>query len=219
MGNKKEKKEKEKKLKSPLSAKKIAIIMAIICLGSFLYKFTIGVMSLSMVMIIAAIPTFFVFVCKAMYAKNMDQTRSKKKRTYLIMMIATFAFVVLFILFSILKVGGIDITHENNFQGWIGILFIFFIILLFVLSIINLKGALNKDDLVVIGIKEITFVSALADAVMINGFLYRVFLKYLPIPFYDYLNQFFPLGIAIVMAVVPFLMLKRFIKYKVDDNN
>ena len=219
MGNKKEKKEKEKKLKIPLSAKKIAIIMAIICLGSFLYKFTIGVMSLSMVMIIAAIPTFFVFVCKAMYAKNMDQTRSKKKRTYLIMMIATFAFVVLFILFSILKVGGIDITHENNFQGWIGILFIFFIILLFVLSIINLKGALNKDDLVVIGIKEITFVSALADAVMINGFLYRVFLKYLPIPFYDYLNQFFPLGIAIVMAVVPFLMLKRFIKYKVDDNN
>lgn len=214
---KKEKKEKKKKLKIPLSAKKIAIIMAIICLGSFLYKFTIGVMSLSMVMIIAAIPTFFVFVCKALYAKNMDQPRSKKKRTYLIMMVATFAFVVLFILFSILKVGGIDITHENNFQGWIGILFIFFIILLFTLSIINLKGALNKDDLVVIGIKEITFVSALADAVMINGFLYRVFLKYLPIPFYDYLNQFFPLGIAIVMAVVPFLMLRRFIKYKVDD--
>ena len=133
------------------------------------------------------------------------------------MMIATVCFVILFILFSILKVGGIDITHENNFQGWIGILFICFIILLFVLSIINLKGALNKDDLVVIGIKEITFVSALADAVMINGFLYRVFLKYLPIPFYDYLNQFFPLGVAILMSVIPFIMLKRFITYKVDD--
>ena len=185
---KKEKKEKKKK-KLPISAKQIAIIMAIICLGSFLYKFTIGIMSLSMVMIIAAVPTFFVFICKALYAKNMDQPRSKKKRTYFFMMIATVCFVILFILFSILKVGGIDITHENNFQGWIGILFICFIILLFVLSIINLKGALNKDDLVVIGIKEITFVSALADAVMINGFLYRVFLKYLPIPFYDYLNQ------------------------------
>ena len=213
---KKEKKEKKKK-KLPISAKQIAIIMAIICLGSFLYKFTIGIMSLSMVMIIAAVPTFFVFICKALYAKNMDQPRSKKKRTYFFMMIATVCFVILFILFSILKVGGIDITHENNFQGWIGILFICFIILLFVLSIINLKGALNKDDLVVIGIKEITFVSALADAVMINGFLYRVFLKYLPIPFYDYLNQFFPLGVAILMSVIPFIMLKRFITYKVDD--
>ena len=212
---KKEKKEKKKKL--PISAKQIAIIMAIICLGSFLYKFTIGIMSLSMVMIIAAVPTFFVFICKALYAKNMDQPRSKKKRTYFFMMIATVCFVILFILFSILKVGGIDITHENNFQGWIGILFICFIILLFVLSIINLKGALNKDDLVVIGIKEITFVSALADAVMINGFLYRVFLKYLPIPFYDYLNQFFPLGVAILMSVIPFIMLKRFVTYKVDD--
>ena len=214
---KKEKKEKKKKLKIPLSAKKIAIIMAIICLGSFLYKFTIGVMSLSMVMIIAAIPTLFVFICKALYAKNMDQPKKKKKRSYFIMMMATFAFVTLFVLFSVLKVGGIDITHENNFQGWIGILFILFIILLFVLSIINLKGALNKDDLVVIGIKEITFVSALADAVMINGFLYRVFLKYLPIPFYDYLNRFFPLGVAILMVIIPFLMLKRFIQYKVDD--
>ena len=205
------------KKKIPLSAKKIAIIMAIICLASFLYKFTIGVMSLSMVMIIAAIPTLFVFICKALYAKDMDQTRKKKKKTYLFMMIASAAFVAIFILFSVLKVGGIDITHENNFQGWVGILFILFIILLFVLSIINLKGALNKDDLVVIGIKEITFISALADAVMINGFLYRVFLKYLPIPFYDQLNRFFPLGVAIVMVVVPFLMLKRYLQYKVDD--
>ena len=205
------------KKKIPLSAKKIAIIMAIICLASFLYKFTVGVMSLSMVMIIAAIPTFFVFICKALYAKNMDEPRTKKKRTYLFMIIATAAFVTLFILFSILKVGGIDITHENTFQGWIGILFIAFIILLFTLSIINLKGALHKNDLVVIGIKEITFVSALADAVMINGFLYRVFLKYLPLPFYDYLNQFFPLGVAILMVSMPFFMLRRFIKYKVVE--
>ena len=49
---KKEKKEKKKKIKIPLTAKQIAIIMAIICLVSFLYKFTIGIMSLSMVLMI-----------------------------------------------------------------------------------------------------------------------------------------------------------------------
>ena len=219
---KKEKKEKKaKKVKVPFTAKQIAIAMAIVCLVSFLYKFTVGIMALSLVMIIAAVPTLFVFICKALYAKHMDQPRSEKKKTYFFMMIATICFVILFLLFSLLKVGGIDITHENTFQGWIGIVFILFIILMFVLSIINLRGALQKDDLVVIGIKEITFVSALADAVMINGFLYRVILKYLEkfIPFYSFLNQYFPLAVAVLMCIVPILMFKRFITYKVDEED
>ena len=219
---KKEKKEKKaKKVKIPFTAKQIAIAMAIVCLVSFLYKFTVGIMSLSLVLMIAAIPTLFVFICKALYAKHMDQPREKKKRTYFFMMIATVCFVVLFLLFSLLKVGGIDITHENTFQGWIGILFIFSIIAMFVLSIINLRGALQKDDLVVIGIKEITFVSALADAVMINGFIYRVILKYIEkfIPFYSFLNQYFPLAVAVLMCIVPFTMLRRFLKYDVNASD
>ena len=216
---KKEKKEKKKKIKVPLTPKQIAIGMAIIALVSFLYKFTIGIMSLSMVLIIAAVPTLFVFICKFLYARHMDTTRAKKKRSYFFMMIATVCFVVLFLMFSLLKVGGIDITHHNTFTGWIGIVFILFIIVMFVLSIINLRGALQKDDLVVIGIKEISFVAALADAVMINGFLYRVLIKYIEkfIPFYSFFNQYFPLAVSILMCIVPIIMLRRFIKYKVDE--
>ena len=215
---KKAKKEKKKKIKIPLTPKQIAIAMAIIALVSFLYKFTIGIMSLSMVLIVAAVPTLFVFICKFLYARHMDQTREKKKRSYFFMMIATVCFVVLFLMFSLLKVGGIDITHYNTFTGWIGIVFIFFVIAMFVLSIINLRGALQKDDLVVIGIKEISFVAALADAVMINGFLNRVFLRYIKdyILFYEQINKYFPLGVSILMCIVPIIMLKRFITYKVD---
>lgn len=207
------------KVKKVVTPKRLAIAMAIIALVSFLYKFTVGVMALSMVMIIAAVPTLFVFICKALYAKDMHQPREKKKRTYFFMMIATVCFVVLFLMFSTFKAFGIDISHENTFTGWIGIVFIFFIMLMFALSIINLRGALNKDDLVVIGIKEITFVSALADAVMINGFLYRVLLKYIAdyIPFYKYLNSYFPLAVAVLMSIVPFIMLRRWWKYKVDE--
>ena len=208
------------KVKKVVTPKRLAIAMAIIALVSFVYKFTVGVMALSMVMIIAAVPTLFVFICKALYAKDMHQPRDKKKKTYFFMMIATVCFVVLFLMFSTFKAFGIDISHENTFTGWIGIIFIFFIMVMFVLSIINLKGALNKDDLVVIGIKEITFVSALADAVMINGFLYRVLLKYIAdyIPFYKYLNSYFPLAVAVLMSIVPFIMLRRWWKYKVDDS-
>ena len=43
----KEKKAKKIKIKVPLTPEQIAIIMAIICLISFIYKMTIGVMSLS----------------------------------------------------------------------------------------------------------------------------------------------------------------------------
>ena len=206
-----------KKLKNTISPKRLAIIMAIIALVSFGYKMTIGIMAMSTVMIVAAIPTFFIFLCKALYAKNMDQTKAQKKKAYLLIIIFTASFALLFILFSTLKVGGIDISHQNTLTGWIGIVFILFIIVMFVLSIINLKGALNKSDLVVIGIKEITFVSALADAVMINEFIYRVILsyvlEYVPIPLYEQLNNMFPLAVGVIMALVPMFMVKRYIEY------
>ena len=221
-----DKKAKKKlKVKMPLTPKQLAIAMAIIALVSFGYKFTVGMLAMSLVMIIAAVPTFFVFLCKFMYAKHMDQPRSEKKKAYFFMFIFTASFSLLFILFSVLKVGGIDISIENKFDGWIGLVFIFFIIVMFVLSIINLKGALNKTDLVVIGIKEISFVSALTDAVMINEFLYRVIVRYIIdtfdeidilhiIDLYKFLNNLFPLAVGVIMAIVPIFMLKRYLKYE-----
>lgn len=205
-----------KKIKKIITAKRLAIVMALIALVSFGYKLTIGILATSLVLIIAAFPTLFVFICKALYAKNMEQSKADKKKTYLIMTIVTACYVVIFILFSVLKVGGIDITNKNRFEGWIGIIFIFFIIAMFVLSIINLRGALNKDDLVVIGIKEISFVAALADAVMINAFLYRVLLKYLNLPFMGLLNNTFPLAVGVLMAIVPIFMFKRWREYSVN---
>ena len=213
------KKPKIQKIKKAITPKRLAITMAIIALVSFGYKFTVGMIAMSLVMIIAAIPTFFVFLCKLLYARKMDASREEKKKTYLFMLIFTASFSLLFILFSILKVGGIDISISNKFDGWVGLIFIFFIIAMFILSIINLKGALNKTDLVVIGIKEISFVSALTDAVMINEFVYRVIvryiLEYVPIPLYDRLNSLFPLAVGVIMAIVPFFMLKRYLKYQV----
>ena len=206
----------KKKIKKAITPKRIAIIAAIITLISFSYKFIIGVLASSLVMIIAAMPTLFLFICKAMYAKNMNQTREEKKKAYLAMTIAITCFVVIFILFSVLKVGGIDITATNRFEGWIGIVFIFFIIVMFVLSIINLKGALNKDDILAIGIKEIAFVSALTDAVMIQDFLNRVIFSYVNIPFMGVINRYFPLIVGVIMVIVPILMIKRFISYRAN---
>ena len=85
---------------------------------------------------------------------------------------------------------------------------------MFVLSIINLKGALEKTDLMVIGIKEMIFVSALSDAVIIEEFLYKVILKYQSIPFMGLINSYFPLSVAVVMLMVPIYMFNRLRKYE-----
>ena len=34
--------------------------------------------------------------------------------------------------------------------------------------------------------------------------------------FYEQINKYFPLGVSILMCIVPIIMLKRFITYKVD---
>ena len=115
------------KVKKQVTPKRVAIIMAIVSLVSFLYKFVLGVLTPSALLIVASFPTAFVFVCKTMYARHMDATRAQKKRGYLIMVIGTAAFATLFFLFSSLKIGGIDITIKNRFTGWIGIIFIFFL--------------------------------------------------------------------------------------------
>ena len=199
-----------------ISAKKVAIISAIITLVSFIYKLTIGILATSLVMIIAAVPTLMVFICKAAFAKNMNQTRAQKKKAYLTMTIATTIFSALFIMFVILKVGGIDIKNENRFEGWIALLFIAFILLMFILSIINLNSSLDKKDIVKIGMRQITFVSALADMVMIQEFAFRYIysLGVEKTQMLLYLNNGITLAIAVFMIIVPISMMVRLVKYK-----
>ena len=215
---KEKKKKKPSKLKKLVTPKKIALLMAIISLVSFLYKIGLGVISNSIILIIASLSTAVVCACKFIFWKDMNADRKAKKRSYFIMMILALAFAVLFLLFAVLKVGGIDTSSKNNFKGIIGYIFIAFVILMFVLSIINLKGALEKTDLMVIGLKEMTFVSALADAVIIQEFLYKTIPHYRDIPFMRLLNSYFPLIIAVLMIIVPIYMFKRFREYEAEKN-
>ena len=215
---KEKKKKKPSKIKKLITPKKIALLMAIISLVSFLYKIGLGVISNSMILIIASLSTAVVCACKFIFWKDMNADRKAKKRSYFFMMILALAFAVLFLLFAALKVGGIDTSSKNSFKGIIGYIFIGFVIIMFVLSIINLKGALEKNDIMVIGIKEMTFVSALADAVIIQEFLYKTIPHYRDIPFMKLINSYFPLIIAVLMIIVPIYMFKRFREYEAEKN-
>ena len=200
----------KKKGKIKLTPKRIALFAALVSLVSFLYKLALGIVSNSMILIVASISTLLVFVCKFIFYKEMDDTEERKRKAYFIMLILALSFGVLFLLFSVLKVGGIDTMNKNNFSGWLAYVFVAFIMLMFALSIFNLNGALKKEDLMVIGVKEMIFVSALADAVIIQEFLYKTIPHYQDIPFMRLINNYFPLLTAIAMLMVPVLMFRRY---------
>ena len=120
----------------------------------------------------------------------------------------------LFICFAVFKIGGINTAKQNTLTGWVGYLFIGFIILTFFLSLINLTGALQREDIVFIGLKEMIFVSALADAVIIEEFLYKIVLFDKDIPFMYYVDLYFPLAVGALMVIIPIFMFVRFAKYE-----
>ena len=196
-------------------AVRITLISAIVSLVSFGYKLSLGIITTSMVLIIASISTLMVFVCKLMFVRNYTQDRERKKKGYLVMIIAAIVYSLIFILFVVLKVSGIDVSRQNNYEGWVEIIFIVFILLMFVLSILNLRKSLVKSEIMSIGLKEMTFISALTDVVIINEFIVRVIVRYIPRlsqPLW-FVSSYVPLGIGVLMVVVSVHMIKRYISY------
>lgn len=213
----KDKKEK-KKIGAKKKMKRMTFLMSFIALFSFLYKAALGVMTSSMVLIIASISTLMVFICKILFVRNVLQTRDRKKKAYLKMAISILVYAFIFIAFVVLKVNGIDISNDKTYEGWLGALIILFMLIMFILSVRGLHGALERSDLMVIGLKEMTFVSALADLVIIEEFVSRIILEYKKIEILIFINSYFSLAIGILMAIIGIIMIIRFFRYKVELN-
>ena len=199
---------------SRVKMRRMTLFSAIISLVSFLYKAGLGVYAMSLVLIIASLSTLFVFICKIIFVKNITAKREQKKKAYLGMAITAFLYSMVFILFAILKVNNIDISAKNDYKGLIELLFIAFLLIMFVLSLINLKGALEKTDIMVIGLKEMTFLSALTDLVIIEEFISRIILKYVEVPYMTTINSYFVLGVGAALFIIPIIMFIRAIRYK-----
>ena len=199
-----------------LKMKRSTFFSAIISLLSFAYKLVLGIINTSNVLIVAATSTLLVFICKLLFIKNVTMTRDKKKKAYLFMSILILLYALIFIAFVVLKVFGIDASNQKTYEGVIGILFISFILIMFILSIIKLRGALAKTDLMVIGLKEMTFVSALADAVIIEEFVYRTVSEYREVPVLEEVTKYFPLAMGVLMILVSIFMFIRFARYQAE---
>ena len=196
------------------STRKIVMLTAIISLVSFLYKLSLGIVNASAILILASVSTLLVFIAKVTFLKNATKYRAQKKKGYLVMAVVTLIYSLLFIFFSSLKAAGIELENQKTYEGLYGAIFIAFILLMFILSLVNLRKALDKTDLAIIGLKEITFVSALADLVIIEDFVSRIILQYNDVAIMSQINSYFVLGVSIVMLIVPLIMLVRFVRYR-----
>ena len=194
----------------------ITFITAIVTLVSFLYKLGLGIYSMSLVLIIASLSTLMVFICKILFLKNVYNTRERKKKAYLRMIIASLIYTLIFLLFVVLKVNNIDISSQKSYDGWIGSLLIGIMLVMFVLSIIKLKGALEKTDIMVTGLKEMIYISALTDFVIIENYIYGMYITYRgENQVFMYITLFFPLAMSICMLITIVFMFIRYFKYKV----
>ena len=191
------------------------LFSAIISFVSFLYKAGLGIYAMSLVLIIASLSTLMVFICKIIVVKNITAKRDAKKKAYIGIAITALLYSLIFVLFAILKVNNIDISPNNNYQGWIEVLFIVFLVIMFILSVIGLKGALEKTDIMVIGLKEMTFLSALTDLIIIEEYVSRIILKYYEVPNMTQINSYFVLGVGATMLIIPLIMFLRAVRYKV----
>ena len=208
-------KEERKQMSEKKKLRRITFFTSIITLISFLYKAGLGLLTRSLVLIIASISTLMVFICKITFIKNVLATRDKKKKAYLVMAISILMYALIFIAFVVLKVNGIDISNDKTYKGLLGSLLILFMLIMFILSCKRLRGALEKNDLMVIGLKEMTFVSALADLVIIEEFVSRIILEYKQIGMLAFINSYFSLAVGILMVIVGIIMIIRFSKYEV----
>ena len=85
---------------------------------------------------------------------------------------------------------------------------------MFILSIYKLVGALEKNDIIVIGLKEMTFISALTDVVIIQAFVSRIILSYYDLEIINLIDAYLPLAIGVIMTIVSIKMMTRFAKYE-----
>ena len=192
-------------------------LFSFISLISFIYKMALAIIAKSLVLMIAALPTLFVYICKIIFVKNLFADKSKKKKSYLAIIIMTIIYETVFILFVVLKINGIDIAATKSLNGWLGLVMLLMMLVMFILSILGLKHSLEKSDIMVIGLKEITFIAALADTIFVVEFAYRIIQKY--IEHYprtlDTLANYYPLAVGIFMIIVSIKMINRYKSYSV----
>jgi len=209
MTNKEKKEAREKRIKS----KKIkATFGAIVTLISAIYKLVTGFF-VGLIFMASGVYTFAIFLCKLLYAKNIDSDLHTQYKTYRNMGLLLLVVSVFFLIANI-----ITLNDEPKDYGLVfDIIISAFLLILFVLS---LKGYFKKRanaNILTRAIKVLSLSTALINLVLVEKlFLYYLY-NNLNIDFL-YIHKWFVLIISGLLVLIGILMLLyylvRYTKYK-----
>ena len=196
-----------------LKMKKLkAAIGAIATLVSAIYKLVTGFF-VGLIFMASGIYTFAIFLCKLLYAKNIDSDLHTQYKTYRNMGLLLFVVSVFFLIANIITLNDEPKDYGLTFNIIISV----FLIILFIIS---LKGYFKKRanaNILTRAIKVLALSTALINLVLVEKlFLYYLY-NNLNIDFL-YVHKWFVLSISGILILIGLLMLVyyliRYSKYK-----
>jgi len=192
-----------------LKMKKLkAAIGAIATLVSAIYKLVTGFF-VGLIFMASGVYTFAIFLCKLLYAKNIDSDLHTQYKTYRNMGLLLFVVSVFFLIANIITLNDEPKDYGLTFNIIISV----FLIILFIIS---LKGYFKKRanvNILTRAIKVLTLSTALINLVLVEKlFLYYLY-NNLNIDFL-YVHKWFVLSISGLLILIGLLMLVYYlIKY------
>ena len=196
-----------------LKMKKLkAAIGAIATLVSAIYKLVTGFF-VGLIFMASGVYTFAIFLCKLLYAKNIDSDLHTQYKTYRNMGLLLFVVSVFFLIANIITLNDEPKDYGLTFNIIISV----FLVILFIIS---LKGYFKKRanaNILTRAIKVLALSTALINLVLVEKlFLYYLY-NNLNIDFL-YVHKWFVLSISGILILIGLLMLVyyliRYSKYK-----
>ncbi len=196
----KEKKQKlfKKKLKANFSA--------IITFISAIYKLVTGFF-LGLVFMASGAYTFVIFLCKLLYAKNIESDKQKQIYTYFKMSLLLIIVSVFFLISNIVTIN--DIPKDYGLS--INILLASIILVLFILSLFGMKKKRSNENILTRGIKLTAFTSSLINLVLFEKLFIYYFDYYHLINDIYHFNLYFVIIISSIIVLISVLMFINFL--------
>ncbi len=197
-------------------SKRITFISAIITFVSFLYKGFLGFLSKSIIIAATSLSSLSVFFCKNIYVKKLTKSRKEKRHAYLLMGLILFIYGILFSFVIISKLKGLYVMEERVYKEWQAIILSLIIVLMIMLSLRGYMIASDRNDIMVLGLKEVGLATALSDLIVLEGLLDDFVIGYIKECYLNKFHYFLSLIVSVLIIIISFVMIIRFFKITIE---
>lgn len=127
-------------------------------------KFVIGVATFSIVFMYSCIYAFLIIACKFIFIQHLYSAEDKKYKAYNIMALLLFLGAFAFNMSMLIRISSVRV--EQRFHPLFAVIFSFYLIFSYVISVYGLLDAKRQNDLLFTGLKIVSYSSFFMDLVL-----------------------------------------------------